>query len=570
MYQGIAASEGIGIGKAVLLVEPDLDFSGAVFAGADAEKSRLSAAVAEFTQKTSALAETMKARVGEKQAEILTGQVMMISDPFMTGQMNEAIDSGQCAEAAVDAVCGLYIGMFSAMEDELMRQRASDVGDLKNRLLAILLGRTAVDLGSVPPGSVLVARDFTPSMTAGIVRENVAAIVTEAGGFTSHSAILARTMELPAVLSVPHITTLLQEGGSVVVDGGEGTVLPDPDAAVLAEYERRRRALAEEKAALAELRGRPTLTADGVKVDLCCNIGGPGDVNAVLEATAEGVGLFRTEFLFMDRAALPTEEEQFQVYRDVAARLEGREVVIRTLDVGGDKEIPYLGLEKEENPFLGFRAVRYCLERTDVFRAQLRALLRASAFGRVKIMLPLVTCVDELRAARALLEELKRELDEEGVPYDRDVKLGVMIETPAAALIADLLAREADFFSIGTNDLIQYTMAVDRGNARVAYLYSPLNPAVLRSIRAVIRSGAEAGIPVGMCGEAAADPLLIPLLLSFGLDEFSVGAASVLATRRRISRWSKADADALAAQALVLSTEAEVRALLKERIKGGL
>ena len=307
-----------------------------------------------------------------------------------------------------------------------------------------------------------------------------------------------------------------------------------------------------------------------MKVDLYCNIGGPGDVNAALEATAEGVGLFRTEFLFMDRAALPTEEEQFQVYRDVAARLEGREAVIRTLDVGGDKEIPYLGLEKEENPFLGFRAVRYCLERTDVFRAQLRALLRASAFGRVKIMLPLITCVDELRAARALLEELKRELDGEGVPYDRDVKLGVMIETPAAALIADLLAREADFFSIGTNDLIQYTMAVDRGNARVAYLYSPLNPAVLRSIRAVIRSGAEAGIPVGMCGEAAADPLLIPLLLSFGLDEFSVGAASVLVTRRRISRWSKADADALAAQALVLSTEAEVRALLKERIMGGL
>lgn len=567
MYHGIAASAGIGIGRAVLLVEPDLDHTGTVFSGAENEKKRLAAAVSAFTEKTAALAETMKARVGDKQAEILTGQVMMISDPYMQGQMNDAIDAGQCAEAAAEAVCDLYIEMFSAMDDELMRARASDVGDLKRRLLCLLLGKEQVDLSQVPPGSVLVARDFTPSMTANIRRENVAAIVTEVGGFTSHSAILARTMELPAVLSVPNVTTLLRNGDLVVADGNEGAVLQDPDAAVLREYEAKREAHLAEKAALIRFKGRPTLTADGRSVDLFCNIGGPKDVDAVLEATAEGVGLFRTEFLFMDRTALPTEEEQFQVYKDVAERLGGREVIIRTLDVGGDKEIPYLGLEREDNPFLGFRAVRYCLDRIDVFRAQLRALLRASAFGRVKIMLPMVTCVSELRAARALLAELKAELTLENIPYDKEIRLGVMIETPAAALISDLLSREADFFSIGTNDLTQYTMAVDRGNAKVAYLYSPFDPAVLRSIRAVIRNGRAAGIPVGMCGEAAADPLMIPLLLAFGLQEFSVGAASVLSARKRISLWSGEEAQALAEQAMALPTEAEVRAFLRTHLR---
>lgn len=563
MYQGIAASGGIGIGRAVLLVEPDLNYANAVFSGAEGEKKRLAAAVESFTAKTAALAEAMKARVGDKQAEILTGQVMMVSDPFMQGQMNDAVDAGQCAEAAVDTVCNLYIEMFSAMEDELMRQRASDVGDLKRRLLCLLLDREQVDLSQVPPGSVLVARDFTPSMTAGMCRENVAAIVTEVGGFTSHSAILARTMELPAVLSVPDITTLLRDGDMVVVDGNEGVVLPNPGEAVLRDCEARREAHLAEKAALVRFQGRPTHSADGRRVDLYCNIGGPKDVDAVLEATAEGVGLFRTEFLFMDRAALPTEEEQFQIYKDVARRMEGREVIIRTLDVGGDKEIPYLGLEHEDNPFLGFRAIRYCLSRTDVFRAQLRALLRASAFGRVKIMLPLVTCVAEVRAARALLDELKAGLASEGVDYDKEIQLGVMIETPAAALVSDLLAREADFFSIGTNDLTQYTMAVDRGNAKAAYLYSPFDPAVLRAIRTVIQNGRSAGIPVGMCGEAAADPLMIPLLLAFGLDEFSVGPSSVLTARKLISQWTASDAEALARQVMALPTEAEVKECLK-------
>ena len=563
MLHGIGASEGIGIGTAVLVAEPDLDYSHVTPAGPEAEKARLAAAVDTFIQKTSALADTMREQVGEKQAEILSGQVMMLSDPYMQSQMNDAIDAGGCAEGAVDSVCRMYVDMFSSMDDEMMRQRASDVGDLRARLLGLLLGREAVDLSAVPAGSVLVARDFTPSMTAALRRENVAAIVTEAGGFTSHSAILARTMSLPAVLSVPGVTALVKSGDTLVVDGGEGVVLQNPEPSQLKAYRARQAELAAQRAALERFRGLPTRTADGRAVQLFCNIGSDRDLAAVLENTGEGVGLFRTEFLFLDRAALPTEEEQFQVYRAVAEGLAGREVIIRTLDVGGDKDIPYLGLKQEENPFLGCRAIRYCLGHQEMFRAQLRALLRASAFGKVRIMLPLVTRLDEVRAARALLEELKGELDRSGIAYDKNIPLGVMVETPAAALIADLLAREADFFSIGTNDLTQYTMAVDRGNADVAYLYSPLDPAVLRSLRAVIRAGKAAGIPVGMCGEAAADPRLIPLLLSFGLDEFSVSPAAVLSTRRAIAGWTAAGADAVAERAMALATEAEVAALLK-------
>ena len=563
MLHGIGASEGIGIGTAVLVAEPDLDYSHVTPAGPEAEKARLAAAVNTFIQKTSALADAMGEQVGEKQAEILSGQVMMLSDPYMQSQMNDAIDAGSCAEGAVDSVCRMYVDLFSSMDDEMMRQRASDVGDLRARLLGLLLGREAVDLSAVPAGSVLVARDFTPSMTAGLRRENVAAIVTEAGGFTSHSAILARTMSLPAVLSVPGVTALVKSGDTLVVDGGEGAVLQNPEPSQLKAYRARQAELAAQRAALEQFRGLPTRTADGRALQLFCNIGSDRDLAAVLENTGEGVGLFRTEFLFLDRAALPTEEEQFQVYRTVAEGLAGREVIIRTLDVGGDKDIPYLGLKQEENPFLGCRAIRYCLGHQEMFRAQLRALLRASAFGKVRIMLPLVTRLDEVRAARALLEELKGELDRSGIAYDKNIPLGVMVETPAAALIADLLAREADFFSIGTNDLTQYTMAVDRGNADVAYLYSPLDPAVLRSLRAVIRAGKAAGIPVGMCGEAAADPRLIPLLLSFGLDEFSVSPAAVLSTRRAIAGWTAAGADAVAERAMALATEAEVAALLK-------
>ena len=563
MYKGIGACAGIGIGRAVLVRQADLDYSHVTFAGAETEKARLAQAAAAFTEKTTAMAEQMKQRVGEHQAEILMGQVMMLSDPFMTGQMNDAIDQGQCAEGAVDTVCGMYMDMFASVEDEMMRQRATDVKDLKERLLKILLGQEDVDLSALPADAVLVARDLTPSMTAGLRRGSIAGIVTEVGGATSHSAILARAMELPAVLSVPGIVDAVQDGDCVVVDGGEGLVLVKPEDGVLLAYQARRDALLRERADLTHYHNQPTRTEDGRQVQLFGNIGSVADAAAVAVASGEGVGLFRTEFLFMDRAALPDEEEQFAAYQAVARQFPDREVIIRTLDVGGDKDIPYLGLEREDNPFLGFRAVRYCLKREELFATQLRAILRASAFGKLKIMLPLVTCLDELHSARALLEQVKADLDRAGIPYDKAIPLGVMIETPAAVLIADLLAREADFFSIGTNDLTQYIMAADRGNANVAYLNTPFQPAVLRAIRQIICAGHQAGIPVGMCGEAAADPLLIPLLLDFGLDEFSVGASAILPTRKRIAQWNAQRARQLTEEVMALPTAGQVQTYLK-------
>ena len=562
-YQGIPASGGIGIGAAVLVAEPDLKYGDVVFSGVEAEKARLAGAVSAFTAETTAMAESLRTRVGDKQAEILSGQVMMVSDPYMTSQMNAAIENGLCAEAAADSVCGMYVDLFSSMEDELMCQRAGDVEDLRRRLLSILLGRPRMELDRIPPGSVLVARDFTPSMTARLRRENVAAIVTESGGMTSHSAILARTMSLPAVLSVPNITELLSGGETLVVDGSAGTILVNPDEDVLRDCRARQEADLARRAALLRFRTRPTHTADGEAVSLCCNITSPRDVPNVLEHTGEGVGLFRTEFLFMNRSTPPSEEEQFRIYQDAARRLEGRKIIIRTLDIGGDKEIPCLNMEREENPFLGFRAIRYCLSRPDLFETQLSAILRASAYGSIRILLPFVSCLDEVRAARELLEKTKRRLERDGVPFDRNIPLGVMVETPAAVFLGDALAREADFFSIGTNDLTQYTMAADRGNSRVAYLCSYFQPALLQAVRMAASCANRAGIPVGMCGEAAGDPLITPLLLAFGLDAFSVSPAAVLPVRRAISCWTREEARALAEQVMALPNAEEVQACLE-------
>ncbi len=563
MFKGIAGSPGIGIGTAVLVREPDLNYSHVVFAGADAEQARLFGAVNSFIEKTRAMAEKMEAEVGAHQAEILLGQVMMIEDPFMMEQMNDLIAQGQCAEGALDTVCGMYYEMFAAMDDELMRQRATDIQDMRSRVLMELLGQEAVDLSALPPTAVVVAHDLTPSMTAGLKKGSIAGILTEVGGTTSHSAILARTMELPAVLSVDGVMDTMKNGDTLIIDGTEGIAFLNPEAEILAEYTQKQSEYLAGKAALTQFAGKPTVTADGRKVLLYGNIGNPTEAELVTEATGEGVGLFRTEFLFMDRDQLPTEEEQFQAYKQALETMEGREVIIRTLDVGGDKDIPYLGLEKEENPFLGFRAVRYCLAREDVYIPQLRALVRASAYGDLKIMVPLVTCVDELRRVKALITDIQAELDQANIPYNTELKVGVMIETPAAALIADLLAKEAAFFSIGTNDLTQYVIAADRGNKHVASLGVPWNPAVLRAIRQVIRAGHEAGISVGMCGEAAADAKMIPLLLAFGLDEFSVSPASVLSARKAIASWTDADAQALCDAVMSLTTADEVLNYLK-------
>lgn len=563
MNKGIAGSAGYGVGKVVIISDAKPEYENRTITDTDAEIKRYDDAVAAFTEKTHAMAEAMKESVGEHNAEILEGHILLLTDPGMDEITKGAIMSGTCAEAAFESTCDMFAGMFQMADDELTRQRATDIGDIKVRMLKILTGTPDVNISEVPAGTILVAEDLTPSMTAGIVKENVAGIITAVGGKTSHSAILARALEIPAVLSVDGIVDMVSDGMTAVVDGCAGICILDPSPEEIEEYQAKREKYLSDKALLEVYRGKDTVTADGAKVHLYGNIGNPEDAKQVAACDGEGVGLFRTEFLFMGASDLPSEEEQFQAYKAAAETMEGREVIIRTLDVGGDKDIPYLGLEKEDNPFLGFRAVRYCLQNKDSYRVQLRALLRASAFGDIKIMVPLVTCVDEIRRVKALVKELMAELDAENIAYNKDIQVGAMIETPAASLIADLLAKEADFFSIGTNDLTQYTMAVDRGNAKVAYLYSSYNPAVLRSMKNIIEAANAAGIMVGMCGEAAADPLLIPLLISFGLGEFSVSATSVLATRGTIAKWSKAEADELAAKALSLATETEVAELLK-------
>lgn len=567
MYSGIGASAGIGIGQVVIIKEQSLEYTPGTISDSAAEIARFQAAVDIFCEKTMSMAEDMKTRIGEKEAEILEGQVLMIQDPAMTSEIEGLIKGGQCAEAALETVCDMFIAVFSAAEDELTNQRATDIHDIKTRVLKVLLGKEDVDISSVPANTVLVARDLTPSMTAGINKDNVVGILTEVGGKTSHSAILARALEIPAVLSIENIVESLENGETVIVDGTTGEAIYKPTEEQTALYTTKRNTYLEEKKALSKFIGQASKTADGKTVELVGNIGTPEEATKVVECDGEGIGLFRTEFLFMDRTSIPTEEEQFEAYKKAAIIMDGKPVIIRTLDVGGDKEIPYLGLEKEENPFLGYRAVRFCLDREDIYKSQLRALLRASAFGQIKIMVPLVTCVDELRSVKAMLKAIMAELDSEGIAYNKEIKVGVMIETPAASLIADLLAKEADFFSIGTNDLTQYTMAVDRGNAKVAYLYSAFNPAVLRSIKHVIECGKAEGIMVGMCGEAAADPMLIPLLLSFGLDEFSVSATSVLATRKAISEWTIEEANKLSADVMKLSTEADIVDYLKNNIK---
>lgn len=563
MNKGIAGSAGYGVGKVVIISDAKPEYENRTITDTDAEIKRYDDAVAAFTEKTHAMAEAMKESVGEHNAEILEGHILLLTDPGMDEITKGSIMSGTCAEAAFESTCDMFAGMFQMADDELTRQRATDIGDIKVRMLKILTGTPDMNISEVPAGTILVAEDLTPSMTAGIVKENVAGIITAVGGKTSHSAILARALEIPAVLSVDGIVDMVSDGMTAVVDGCDGICILDPSQEEIDEYQAKREKYPSDKAFLEVYRGKDTVTADGVKVHLYGNIGNPEDAKQVAACDGEGVGLFRTEFLFMGASELPSEEEQFQAYKAAAETMEGREVIIRTLDVGGDKDIPYLGLEKEDNPFLGFRAVRYCLQNKDSYRVQLRALLRASAFGDIKIMVPLVTCVDEIRSVKALVKELMAELDAENIAYNKDIQVGAMIETPAASLIADLLAKEADFFSIGTNDLTQYTMAVDRGNAKVAYLYSSYNPAVLRSMKNIIEAANAAGIMAGMCGEAAADPLLIPLLISFGLGEFSVSATSVLATRGTIAKWSKAEADELAAKALSLATETEVAELLK-------
>lgn len=554
MYKGIGASKGYGIGRAVIYRETEVTYENRNDCDADVERSRFKKATERFFEKNESLRAIVAEKAGDSASEIIAGHIMMMKDPYMCSEIEKRIAAGMCAEGAIDSVCEMFISMFLSVDDEMTKQRAADVRDIRSEILGILVGEEKIDLSLLPKDTVLVARELTPSMTACINRDNVVGFVTESGSKTSHAAILARAMEIPAVLSVDASTTLLHDGELVIVDGINGEIIADPSDEMKAEYIRRCMDFNTEKALLARYIGKETKTWDGIKVELFANIGTPEDASKALEYDGEGIGLFRTEFLFMDRTSAPDEAEQFEAYKKALLIMKGRPVIIRTLDIGGDKDIPYMGLEKEENPFLGFRAVRYCLKNTDMYKTQLRAMLRASVYGDLRIMVPLVTGVRELREVKGLIADIEQELDREGIAYNKDIKVGVMIETPAASIVADILAREADFFSIGTNDLIGYTMAVDRGNPKVAYLYSVLDPAVLRSIRHIITEAKKAGISVGMCGEGAADRMLIPLLISFGLDEYSVTPTSVLSTRKEIARWTRSEADALAERVMSLDT----------------
>lgn len=558
ILKGANVSPGIGIGRIVIIEEPDLSYESKAVENVDAEKARLADAISDYVKFTQAQAEQMKESVGEKEAEILQGHVLMISDPYMQGEMMRIIEGGTCAEDALTQICEQFAAMFEASGDELTMARAADVRDIRSGVLAELLNARTVSISSLPPRSVIVTHELTPSMTAEINRNNVVGVITETGGVTSHSAILARALEIPAVMAVTDACSSLPAETLVIVNGSAGTVTTDPDDATMEAAKNERELFRQEQANLKQFIGKKTVTADDEELLLVANIGNAEQAQDALERDAEGVGLFRTEFLFMDTDTMPTEDQQFEAYKKAAVTMKGKPVIIRTLDIGGDKEIPYLGMEKEENPFLGFRAIRYCLQREDVYRTQLRALLRAASYGDIHIMVPLVTCVDEIREVKTLIKRYADEFEREGVKCNPDVKVGIMIETPASAIMADALAEEADFFSIGTNDLTGYTMACDRGNDSVRYLYSTYNPAVLRSIRNVIAAGNEKGIMVGMCGEAAADPILIPLWIAFGLGEYSVSATSILRTRKEIYGWTVEEAKALADEVMKLTTETEI------------
>lgn len=565
---GLAVSPGIGIGRVVLFEEPKLTYTPHKVKDAEAELNRYRDIREQFCHETRHYAELLMGVSGTKQADILMGHVLMVQDPVFVEEIEGLIGRDSiCAENAVETVCETFLSMFLSSNDELTRQRAEDVRDIRDELLRLLLGVKKQNLSALPPNTILVADDLTPSITASMDRKNVHGIVTRAGSRNSHTAILARALEIPGVLSVRNIAEHFYEGQTAIVDGLNGCVLLEPDSSQVAEYGKKARAYQKERRELDAFLGKPTETADGDRLMLTANINSVAGALQAVNSSAEGVGLFRTEYLYMDRDTPPDEEEQFNVYKQAALILQGRPLTIRTLDIGGDKEIPCLGMEKETNPYLGFRAVRFSLKRKEIFKIQLRALLRASMFGTIRILIPLVTGIAELRETRAVLDETKAELMREGISFSADIPVGVMMETAAASLMADLFAREADFFSIGTNDLTQYTMSADRGNAEVAQLCSHYDPAVLRSIRHIVQCGQAEDKPVGICGEAAADPLMIPLLIAFGIKAFSVSPSNVLSTRKEISLWGREDAETLTRQAMRCETEEEVRRLLETNRK---
>ena len=569
MLRGIGTSKGIGIGKALIIHKCKNAVSRVKIKDTEAEVDKFNEAVEKFIQETNELVDKLSQKLNgdDKNALVLKNQEYLIRDPEFTSGVISAITNDKLnAEAAVEDTCEMLKNIFLSFNNDTMTQRVADIEDKKQRLIAIMQGQKHIDLTKLSDNTVIIADEIHPSMTANMDTEHIAGIISEKGGDTSHASILARALEIPAVLSVKDICSKIAEGEEVIVDGAYGEVFVNPTPITLKIYNKKKKAYDERVKELKKYIDKQTVTRDGRKVMLAANIGNADEAAKAVKAGAEGVGLFRTEFLFMNKQALPTEEEQYNEYKKAAVVLDGRQLTIRTLDIGGDKDIPYMGLTKELNPFLGYRAIRFCLDRVDIFTTQLRAVLRASAYGNIRIMIPMITSVTEVQAVKKIINGICRDLDKKDIKYDKDIKIGVMIETPAAAIMADVLAHEVDFFSIGTNDLTQYTLAVDRGNENVAYLYSALNPAVIRSIKHIIECAHNAGIEAGMCGEAAADERMIPLLLNFGLDEFSVTVSRVLETRKEIASWSSKEVKEITENVMNYSEEKEVSNYLSDCI----
>lgn len=569
--KGIAAASGYAIGPAFIMQEQAQDVERKVIDASqvEAEVSRLQHAVNQAMAELEKIKDDTAAKLGEHHAEIFATHILVLQDEEFVGQALEKVRSESVnAEYALHEVAQQLIDIFISMDSEYMRERAADFRDVSKRVLAALSGEKSASLNDFESPVVLFAHDLTPSDTAQLDRSKVAGFATNIGGRTSHSAIMARSMEIPAVVGLKNGTETVNNGDMIILDGARGLIIVHPDQDTIAAYEEKKQKFEKRQEEMKLYKDKPTVTADGKHVELVANIGNPEDALGARNNGAEGVGLFRTEFLYMGRDNFPTEEEQYQAYTTVAETL-GKEkpVVIRTLDIGGDKELPYLELPHEMNPFLGYRAIRICLDQVDLFKTQLRAILRASVHGNIKMMYPMIATLAELRQANAILDETKAELDKEGIAYNKDMEVGMMVEIPAAAIIADQLAKEVDFFSIGTNDLVQYTMAADRMNEKVSHLTQPFNPAVLRLIRMVIDAAHKEGKWAGMCGEMAGNLTAIPILLGLGLDEFSMSASSVLPARVLLSRLSREDMQDIAAQALMMEHEDEIQRFVQERVE---
>ncbi|KOR24495.1 phosphoenolpyruvate--protein phosphotransferase [Clostridium sp. L74] len=535
MKKGIAASKGYAIGKIFIKEDINIEVVEKSIDNIEKEKERFKNALISTKEQLERIKDKAQKEVGAEKAAVFDSHIMLLDDPEFAGAVEMNVESNKVnSEKALQEVIDMYSSIFAAMEDEYMRERGTDIKDVGKRIMLNLMGKSSNSMDDLDKDTIIVAQDLTPSDTAQLDKEKVIAFLTNIGGRTSHSAIMARTLEIPAIVGMKDITESVKNGDVVIVDGIEGVVIINPDKDTINKYEESKKAFLKEKEELKKLINVETITKSGKRVEVCGNIGKPQDVHQVLENGGEGVGLFRTEFLYMDRDNMPSEDEQFESYKYAVEKMEGRPVVIRTLDIGGDKKLPYLEMPEEMNPFLGYRAIRLCLDRKELFKVQLRALLRASAFGNLKIMFPMISSLSEFKAAKELLKECMDELKAEGKEFNKNLETGIMVEIPAAAICADELAKHVDFFSIGTNDLIQYTLAADRMNEKISYLYDPMHPAVLRLIKMTIDAAHKEGKWCGMCGEMAGDENAIETLVEYGLDEYSMSASSILTAKKII------------------------------------